>query len=112
MSTENTETLQKIKDQIQQNKIILYMKGEPQFPRCGFSAKAVQALKSCTDQFASVDVLENPGIRRLLPEVSNWPTFPQLYINGELIGGCDIMLELLESGELQQLINQATAKTN
>lgn len=105
MSMQNT--LEKIKDQIQQNKIMLYMKGLPESPRCGFSAKAVKALKTCHAKFAAVDVLENPDIRQALPEYANWPTFPQLYIKGELIGGCDIILELLASGELQTLINQA-----
>jgi len=105
MSIENT--LDKIKSQITSNSIILYMKGNSDSPRCGFSAKAVQALKSCNAKFATVDVLENPDIRKTLPEYANWPTFPQLYINGELIGGCDIILELYSSGELLEMINQA-----
>jgi monothiol glutaredoxin len=105
MSTENT--LEKIKSQIASNSIILYMKGNPDSPRCGFSAKAVNALQSCHAQFATVDVLENPDIRKTLPEYANWPTFPQLYINGELIGGCDIILELYSSGELLEMVNQA-----
>jgi monothiol glutaredoxin len=106
MSIENT--LEKIKSQIADNTIILYMKGDSDSPRCGFSAKAVQALKSCQAKFTTVDVLENPDIRKALPEYANWPTFPQLYINGELVGGCDIILELLSSGELLEMVNKAT----
>ncbi len=101
------ETLQKIKDQIASHPIILYMKGLPEHPQCGFSAKAVQVLNACGAKFAAVDVLANPDIRQELPKYQNWPTFPQLYVNGELIGGCDIMVELYESGELQQLVNSA-----
>lgn len=100
-------TLEKIKQQIADNKIILYMKGTPEQPMCGFSAQVVRALISCGAKFAHVNILENPDIRQTLPEYANWPTFPQLYINGELIGGCDIIVELHQSGELQQLINAA-----
>lgn len=96
-----------IKQQITDNPILLYMKGNPQFPQCGFSARTVQALQACGARFASVDVLANPDIRQSLPIYSNWPTFPQLYLQGELIGGCDIVLELYESGELQHKIDQA-----
>ena len=103
------ETLEKIKQQIAENKIILYMKGSPKLPQCGFSARAVQALAACGAEFAFVDVLQNPDIRATLPKYANWPTFPQLYINGELIGGCDIILELYQSGELKTLIEQAAA---
>jgi len=99
------DTLEKIKSQIKDNPIILYMKGSPEAPQCGFSAKAVRALQACKAKFATVDILENPDIRATLPQYANWPTFPQLYINGELIGGCDIMMELLQSGELQTLID-------
>jgi monothiol glutaredoxin len=101
------DTIEKIKSQIENNKILLYMKGSPEMPQCGFSSKAVRALQACKAEFASVDVLSNPDIRATLPQYANWPTFPQLYIKGELVGGCDIILELLESGELQQLVNQA-----
>lgn len=97
-------TLEIIKQQIAENPIIIYMKGSPEFPQCGFSTKAVNALKACGAKFAYVDVLENPNIRSLLPTYANWPTFPQLYVNGELVGGCDIMLEMYESGELQTLL--------
>lgn len=101
------ETLDKIKQQISDNTILLYMKGSPKLPQCGFSARAVQALSTCGAEFAFVDVLQNPDIRSTLPKYANWPTFPQLYIKGELIGGCDIILELYQSGELQQLVDQA-----
>jgi monothiol glutaredoxin len=102
------DTLELIKNQIANNKIILYMKGTPDQPQCGFSARAAQCLKACDAKFTFVNILENPEIRQILPTYANWPTFPQLYINGELIGGSDIMLEMFESGELQDLINQVT----
>jgi len=98
-------TLEKIKSQIESNKILLYMKGTPEAPQCGFSQKAVRALQACKADFASVDVLANPDIRATLPQYANWPTFPQLYVNGELIGGCDIIMELLQSGELQKIVS-------
>lgn len=96
--------IESIKENIANNPIILFMKGNPEMPRCGFSAKAVQILKACEANFASVDVLENPEVRQYLPQVSNWPTFPQLFVHGELIGGCDIMTELYESGELEKIL--------
>ena len=105
------ETLEKIKQQISENAIILYMKGSPKMPMCGFSAQAVQALMACGEQFAFVDVLSNPDIRAELPKFANWPTFPQLWVEGELIGGCDIMLDMAKSGELQTLIKEAAAKS-
>ena len=98
-----------IKQQIADNDIILYMKGSPQLPQCGFSAKAVQALSACGAKFAFVDVLQHPDVRSTLPKIAQWPTFPQLYIKGELIGGCDIILELFQSGELKKLIENAKA---
>lgn len=101
------DILQTIKEQIADNNIILYMKGSPQFPMCGFSSRTVEALKQCGEEFAYVDVLSNPEIRANLPKVSEWPTFPQLFINGELVGGCDITLELFASGELQKMVKQA-----
>ncbi|MGE3921217.1 MAG: Grx4 family monothiol glutaredoxin [Gammaproteobacteria bacterium] len=102
-----TDTVTKIKDQIANNKILLYMKGSPEQPMCGFSARAVQTLMACGQPFATVDILSNPDIRQTLPEYANWPTFPQLYINGELIGGSDIILELYQKGELQKMIQNA-----
>lgn len=103
------EILDQIKEQVENNPIILYMKGSPQFPMCGFSGRTVEALKQCGEEFAYVDVLSNPEIRANLPKFSDWPTFPQLFIKGELIGGCDITMELFESGELQKMIKQAYA---
>lgn len=100
----NTESL--IKQQIEDNAILLYMKGSPDFPQCGFSGQAVGMLRACgVEEFAHVNVLENPDIRQILPKIANWPTFPQLYVNGELIGGADIMMEMYQSGELQTLLD-------
>ena len=96
-----------IKEQIANNPIILYMKGSPNQPQCGFSARTSQVLMACGERFAYVDVLSNPEIRANLPAYANWPTFPQLWVNGELVGGCDIVVEMYESGELQPLIKAA-----
>jgi len=98
-----------IKEQIENNPILLYMKGSPNQPQCGFSARTVQALMACGERFAYVDILANPEIRANLPKYADWPTFPQLWVEGELIGGCDIVTEMFESGELQTLIKQAAA---
>ncbi len=99
------EIEKEIKEQINSNPILLYMKGSPDTPQCGFSSKATQLLISCGKPFSFVDILSNPEIRSNLPKVSSWPTFPQLFVNGELVGGSDIMTELHENGELQELIN-------
>ncbi len=96
-----------IKDQIESNPIILYMKGSPQQPQCGFSAKTSQALMACEERFAYINILEHPEIRENLKVYSNWPTFPQLYVKGELVGGCDIVTELYESGELKKMAAEA-----
>ncbi|MEZ5525295.1 MAG: Grx4 family monothiol glutaredoxin [Pseudomonadales bacterium] len=103
------DVVETIKQQIEGNTIILYMKGSPQQPQCGFSARASQAVMSCGERFAYVNILEHPEIRATLPSYSNWPTFPQLYINGDLVGGCDIITELYEQGELQTMIKDAVA---
>ena len=100
---------EKINEQIKDNKILIYMKGSPYEPKCGFSAKTVQALIDCGAEFSYVDILENQDIRELLPNISEWPTFPQVFVNGELIGGCDIVTEMHESGELQSIINAAVS---
>ena len=97
--------LDEIKTQIKANPILLYMKGSPDAPQCGFSSKASQALIACGKPFSFVDILANTEIRANLPSVSDWPTFPQLFINGELIGGSDIISELYDSGELQKSID-------
>ncbi|RFA24602.1 monothiol glutaredoxin, Grx4 family [Alkalilimnicola ehrlichii] len=93
-----------IKQQVEENPIILYMKGTPQFPQCGFSMRASQALAGCGREFAYVNVLEDEAIRQGIKEFGNWPTIPQLYIKGELVGGCDIILEMYESGDLQKMV--------
>ncbi|MCB1842437.1 MAG: Grx4 family monothiol glutaredoxin [Halioglobus sp.] len=98
-----------IKEQIAENRILLYMKGSPNQPQCGFSARTVQALMACGERFAYVDILSNPEIRANLPKYANWPTFPQLWVDGELIGGCDIVTEMFENGELQTLIKNSAA---
>ena len=100
---------EKIKKQIKDNNILIYMKGSPYEPKCGFSAKTVQALIDCGAEFSYVDILENQDIRQNLPTISDWPTFPQVFVNGELIGGCDIVLEMYESGELQPIIKAAVS---
>lgn len=104
------DILDSIKEQIESNPIILYMKGSPNQPQCGFSARTSQALMACGERFAYVDVLSNPEIREHLPAYANWPTFPQLWVAGELIGGCDIITEMYESGELQPLVKDAASK--
>lgn len=104
------ETLELIKQQIAENPVLLYMKGTPQFPQCGFSANAVDVLKTIGEPFAFVNILENLDIRAELPKYANWPTFPQLWIKGELIGGSDIVREMLENGELEPLIKGAVAQ--
>ncbi|TCZ88650.1 Grx4 family monothiol glutaredoxin [Lysobacter sp. N42] len=97
--------MERIQAEIDRQPIVLFMKGTPQFPMCGFSSRTVQALKAAgATSLHTVNVLEDPEIRANLPRFSNWPTFPQLFINGELIGGCDITLELLESGELARIV--------
>lgn len=98
------DTIAQIKQQIADNHIILYMKGTPKIPQCGFSARVVQVLDLCGAEFSYVDILANPEIRQALPKIANWPTFPQLYVSGELIGGCDIVLQLYQQGELQKLL--------
>ena len=101
------DTLEKIKKQIQDNPVILYMKGTPDMPQCGFSSRAVQCLHACKVDFAYIDVLADPDIRATLPQYAKWPTFPQLYVNSELIGGSDIILEMFQQGELQALLAKA-----
>jgi|TARA_B100001079_G_C16382157_1_gene502586 monothiol glutaredoxin len=100
--------MQTIKDQVESNPIILYMKGSPDQPQCGFSSQASQALIACGEKFAYIDILSNPEIRANLPQYSDWPTFPQLFVGGELIGGCDIIVEMHQSGELQPIIKSVS----
>jgi monothiol glutaredoxin len=100
--------LDTIKEQVTGHKVVLYMKGTPQFPQCGFSSSATQMLKACgADKVFTVDVLQNPDIRQGIKDYANWPTIPQLYVNGEFVGGADIMKEMYQSGELQKLLQAA-----
>lgn len=105
------DVLERIKQQVESNPVVIFMKGTPQMPQCGFSSRASQALKAAGAEFAYVNVLEDPEIFQNLPRYANWPTFPQIYINGELIGGCDITLELYQSGELQKMLAETKAAT-
>ena len=93
-----------IKEQIAANPVLIYMKGSPDAPQCGFSSQATQILMACGERFAFIDILANPDIRATLPQVSELPTFPQLFIGGELVGGSDIIAEMYQSGELQPMI--------
>ena len=106
------DVMERIEQQVKGNPIIIYMKGTPQFPQCGFSSRAAQALQACNVEFAYVNVLEDPEIFQNLPQFANWPTFPQIYVGGELIGGCDITLELYEKGELQKLTADAAKQVS
>jgi monothiol glutaredoxin len=106
------DVLERIKEQVENNSVVIYMKGTPETPRCGFSLRAAQALAATGLPFAYVNVLEDPEIFENLPRYADWPTFPQIYINGELIGGCDITLELQQSGELQKLMEAAIHPSN
>ncbi|MGP0174951.1 MULTISPECIES: Grx4 family monothiol glutaredoxin [Pseudomonas] len=106
------DIIETIKEQIANNTVLLYMKGSPNAPQCGFSARAAQAVMGCGEKFAYVDILQNPEIRANLPKYANWPTFPQLWVAGELVGGSDILSEMYEKGELQTLIKDAVSKAS
>ncbi|HBR97663.1 MAG TPA: Grx4 family monothiol glutaredoxin [Gammaproteobacteria bacterium] len=101
------DVLDRIREQVESSPVIIYMKGTPQMPMCGFSSRAVEALKQCEREFAFVNVIADPEIFDNLPRYADWPTFPQLYIGGELVGGCDITLEMFESGDLQKMVQEA-----
>ena len=101
------DVIDRIKSQLSSNPVVLYMKGTPDFPQCGFSAAAVRALSAAGADFAHVNIFEDPELREALKKYSNWPTYPQLYVNGELIGGSDIIMEMYNSGELQALVSEA-----
>lgn len=101
------DALERIKKQVEENPIIIYMKGSPEFPQCGFSARAIQALNACGAPYAYINIFEDEEIYRALPKFANWPTFPQLYVKGELVGGCDITLDLFQSGELKKMLQEA-----
>ena len=100
-----------IKKQIEDNQILLFMKGSPDAPQCGFSQRATQILMACGKEFSFVDILSKPEIREKLPSISNWPTFPQLFIGGELIGGSDIMMDMYQNGEMQTMIDELNIKS-
>ena len=101
------DVMERIREHVEKNPVVLFMKGTPQMPQCGFSSRAVEALKQCGKEFAYVNVLLDPEIFQNLPQYADSPTFPQLYINGELVGGCDITVEMHEKGELQKLVDGA-----
>ena len=105
------DVLERIDEQVKGNPIVIYMKGTPQMPMCGYSSRASQAMQSCGVEFAYVNVLADPEIFENLPRYQNWPTFPQIYVNGELIGGHDILMEMYQKGELQPLLQAAAGKT-
>lgn len=104
------DVLERIKEQVESNPVVIYMKGTPQFPMCGFSSRAAAALAATGVEFGYVNVIQDPEIFENLPRFADWPTFPQIYIGGELVGGCDITLELAERGELKSLMEAAVAK--
>jgi len=101
---------ERIKQTLESHPVLLFMKGSPDFPQCGFSAQAVAALRACGTDFNHFNIFEDPEVREGLKAYSNWPTYPQLYVNGELIGGCDIVVEMYHSGELKKLLDEAAAK--
>jgi monothiol glutaredoxin len=101
------DVIDRIKEQLENNPVLLYMKGTPDFPQCGFSNQAVQVLQACHAKFAAVNIFEDQEVREALKTYSNWPTYPQLYINGQLIGGCDIIVDLYNKGELAAMLAAA-----
>jgi monothiol glutaredoxin len=101
------EIREEILDSINKNRVMLFMKGTPEMPRCGFSMQTVACLKDAGAEFAAMDILPDPRIRQVLSEHSGWPTIPQLFVNGELVGGCDIVTELHESGQLREMVDAA-----
>ena len=103
------DVVNRIKTHISTSPAVLFMKGTPDFPQCGFSAQTVAALRASGADFHSVNIFEDPELREALKKFSNWPTYPQLYVNGELVGGCDIVLDMHRSGELQKLLSEAGA---
>jgi monothiol glutaredoxin len=100
-----SDVQQRIDDLVKQNRVVLFMKGTAQFPMCGFSGRAIQILKACNvGDLTTVNVLEDDGVRQGIKDYANWPTIPQLYVNGEFVGGSDIMMEMYQAGELQQVL--------
>lgn len=105
------DVLERIGKQVEENPIIIFMKGSPQMPMCGFSSRTAQAMQACGVEFAYINVLADPEIFENLPRYANWPTFPQIYMNGELVGGHDIIMELYQKGELKPMMEEAAAKS-
>lgn len=103
------DAIERIKTQLASAPVVLYMKGTPDFPQCGFSAQTVGALRASNAKFAHINIFEEPEVREALKRYSNWPTYPQLYVNGELVGGCDIVVEMYKNGELKQLLAEVGA---
>ena len=103
------DVIERIQEQLKSNPVVLYMKGTPDFPQCGFSAAAVRTLEACGASFGFVNIFEDPELREALKRYSNWPTYPQLYVNGELVGGSDIITEMFQKGELKALLDEAGA---
>jgi monothiol glutaredoxin len=101
----NETVFARIRQEVDDNQVVLFMKGTPVFPQCGFSAAVVQVLSHLGVKFKGIDVLQDPGLRQGIKDFSNWPTIPQLYVKGEFVGGCDIIREMYESGELQELLH-------
>jgi monothiol glutaredoxin len=103
------DVVERIKTELNSDPVVLFMKGTPDFPQCGFSAQTVAALRAVGADFKSVNIFEEPELREALKRYSNWPTYPQLYVKGELVGGCDIALEMYQSGELKKLMTEVGA---
>ncbi len=103
------DPIERIRNIVESNPIVLFMKGTPQFPQCGFSMRTCEALKACGVDYHHVDILAEPEIRQHLPQYSKWPTFPQLFVGGELVGGCDIVMGMYQSGDLERVTQEATA---
>ena len=99
--------IERIQSQLASHPVVLYMKGTPDFPQCGFSSRVVQVLQACNAEYRAINIFEDPELREALKEYSHWPTYPQLYVNGELIGGCDIVMDLFSKGTLQTMIAPA-----
>ncbi|MDQ1310468.1 MAG: monothiol glutaredoxin [Pseudomonadota bacterium] len=105
----HVDVIERIQEQLKSNPVVLYMKGTPDFPQCGFSAAAVRTLEACGASFGYVNIFEDPELREALKRYSNWPTYPQLYVSGELVGGSDIITEMFQKGELKALLDEAGA---
>ena len=103
------DVLERIGKIVNDNPVVVFMKGTPQLPQCGFSSRTAEALMACGQEFAHVNVLADPDIFQNLPQFADWPTFPQVYIKGELIGGCDITLEMYQKGDLKKMVDEAVA---